>query len=155
MLKKATVALCASAIAATAVFADGHAGPYDGQIKARKALMQLYGHNMGILGGMARGKMEYDADAASAAAGNLAALATINQMSMWPAGSDSFDNDNTRALPDICENFADVGAKGAAFSDAAIAMAAAAGNGLESLQAAMGPLGGSCGSCHKAYRKPE
>ena len=34
------------------------------------------------------------------------------------------------------------------------AMQAAAGGGLESLQGAIGPLGGSCGGCHDGYRQP-
>jgi len=34
-------------------------------------------------------------------------------------------------------------------------MADAAGFDLASLQAAMGPLGGACSDCHKAYRAPE
>ena len=39
-----------------------------------------------------------------------------------------------------------------ALSEAAAAMETAAGQGLESLQGAMGPLGGACGACHEDYR---
>ena len=35
------------------------------------------------------------------------------------------------------------------------AMEQAAGGGLDSLKAAIGPLGASCGGCHKAYRQPK
>jgi cytochrome c556 len=49
----------------------------------------------------------------------------------------------------------DVGAKAKAMSDAATAMQAAAGTGLEPLKAAMGPLGASCGDCHKSFRVPQ
>ena len=34
-------------------------------VVARQSHMQLYAHNLGILGGMAQGKMDYDADAAA------------------------------------------------------------------------------------------
>lgn len=124
-------------------------------IKARQSLMQLYAFNLGTLGAMAQEKMPYDAQAAAVAAGNLAALTKLDASAMWPGGSDSASAEGTRALPGIWENFPDVGAKAGALTTAADAMAAAAGTDLASLQAAMGPLGGACGGCHKAYRAPE
>ena len=144
------------AIAATAVFAASHVGPFDGAIKARQSHMRLNGHNLGILGAMAKGNVDYDADAASAAAAaaNLAALSRMSHNGYWPAGSDSDAMDNTRALPALWGNFPDVMTKVGALAEAAGAMESAAGNGLEALQAAMGPVGGACGACHKAYRKP-
>jgi len=63
--------------------------------------------------------------------------------------------DGTRALPALWENFPDLMTKGKALADAAAGMADAAGTDLASLQAAMGPLGGACSACHKAYRAPE
>ena len=50
---------------------------------------------------------------------------------------------------------ADVQSKGMALAAAADAMAAAAGNGLDSLRGAMNGLGGACAACHKAYRQPQ
>ena len=44
-------------------------------VEARQSLMHLYAFNLGLLGGMAKGEIEYDAEAAGAAASNLAALA--------------------------------------------------------------------------------
>lgn len=156
MIKKITMATAGLAIATTAVFAASHAGgPFDGQITARQSHMKLYAHNIGILGGMAKGAIEYNADTASVAAANLASMASMSQATYWPQGSDSFDNENTGALPEIWENFPDVGAKGKALADATAAMSAAAGNGLADLQAAIGAVGGACGACHKVYRKPQ
>jgi len=155
MIKKIAAATITLTIAATAVFAASHAGPFDGAITARQSHMRLYGHNIGVLGGMAQGKIGYDADAAAAAAGNLLALSKLNQSTYWPVGSDSFDNANTRALPALWDNFGDVGKKATDLIAAAAAMDAAAGGGLGALQAAMGPLGGACGACHKAYRQPK
>lgn len=156
MFKKFTMAAAGLSLAATAVFAASHAGgPFDAAIGARQSHMKLYAHNLGILGGMAKGAMEYDAAAASAAAGNLAALAAMNQMTYWPPGSDSFDNENTDALPAIWDNFADVAEKGAALAAATQAMAGVAGNGLEAVQGAIGNIGQACGGCHKKYRKPK
>ena len=123
-------------------------------VKARKALMQLYGYNISQLGAMAKGDVDYNADAALAAAGNLVTLSNINQSAMWPQGTDSENSASSRALPAIWTNFPDVAAKGKAFADAALAMEAAAGTDLASLQSAMGALGASCSGCHKPYRGP-
>jgi len=46
-------------------------GPYDKAIKARQAMFQLYSFNIGILGAMAKGDRDYDADVAREAAENL------------------------------------------------------------------------------------
>ena len=156
MIWKLTAAAVGLALASSAVFAASHGGgPFDAAIKARQAHMQLYAHNLGILGGMAKGAMDYNADLATVAATNLATLATLNQMTYWPEGSDSFDNENTAALPKIWDNFPDVAKKGQALAEATAAMQAAAGNGLDALRAAIGPVGEACGACHKAYRKPK
>ena len=156
MFKKAIIATAAAAIAATAVIADGHIDPaISGAIKARQSHMQLYAHNIGILGGMAKGATDYDSEKASIAAANISTLATINQSSYWPQGSDAGSVEGTRALAAIWQNFPDVGAKAGALVDASDSMAAAAGTDLAALQVAMGALGGACGGCHKAYRQPE
>lgn len=150
MFKKIAISAVAVAIASTAVIAQN--GDFSGAIKARKAQMYLYQHNLAILGGMAQGKIEYDADAASSAASNLASLVNLNQSTYWPAGSDSASVEGTRALPAIWEDFPGVMEESNKLIEAAAAMETAAGGGLESLQGAIGPVGGACGSCHKAYR---
>ncbi|WP_299353152.1 cytochrome c [uncultured Shimia sp.] len=124
-------------------------------VTARMAIMQLYANNLGQLGAMAKGNVEYSADAATAAANNLGLLVQLDQSTLWPAGTDTDSISNTRALPEIWQNFPDVMAKGKALSEAVTAMQAAAGTDLASLQGAMGALGGACGACHKAYRAPE
>ena len=54
-------------------------GPHDKAIKARQAMFQLYSFNIGILGAMAKGEREYDADVAREAAENLQAAANLGQ----------------------------------------------------------------------------
>ena len=66
---------------ASLAFAGGHEG--NPAVAARKAHMDLYSFNLGMLGAMAKGETEYNADAAKAAAGNLAALAQLNQSAYW------------------------------------------------------------------------
>ena len=116
--------------------------------------MQLYSFNLCILGAMAQAKIDYDADAAQAAADRLAALATMNQGAYWLPGSDSDSLEGSRALPAIWEPGSKAGEIGAAMAEAAMAMQAAAGTGLEGVQANMRALGGACGACHEDYRKP-
>jgi cytochrome c556 len=114
----------------------------------------LYSFNLNILGGMAKGEVDYDAEAASAAAANLAAVSKLNQMAYWPPGTDSESVDGSRTLAKAWDNVPDLIEKGTALATAASAMEAAAGTDLASLQSAMGPLGGTCSACHKAYRVP-
>lgn len=143
---------CGAAVAGSA-FAGGHAG--NPAVSARKAHMQLYSFNLGTLGAMAKGEVEYDADAASAAAGNLAALAALSQRGYWVPGTSSDDlPDESRALPAIWEEGSKAGEIGASFAEAAAALAAVAGDGKDAMAGAIGPVGKGCGDCHEGYRKP-
>ncbi len=147
-------AILAAATVAPALPLSAQEPDFKPQITARKALMQLYAFNIGQLGAMAKGSAPYDAAAAAAAANNIATLARLDDSAMWPAGSDNFSTEGTRAMPELWDDMADLRQKGMALAEAADAMAAVAGNGLDALRAAMGPLGGTCSACHKAYREP-
>ena len=150
-----TLSLIAGAAALTLgsmAIADGHAD-VDPAVKARQAHMQLYAHKLGVLGGMAQGKIDYDAATAQAAADNMVALGAINQTSYWPAGTDTDSIEGTKTLPALWDNLDNVMAINADFVAAADAMSAAAGTDLASLQAAIGALGGTCSACHREYRQ--
>ncbi len=144
------------AVLSVVIFSGGaSAQDAEGAVKARKALMQVYSHYLGTLGGMAKGEIEYDAEAAGAAAASLAALSGLDQSNLWPQGSDNVAlGEATRALPAIWTTYPAVTESGEAFGKAAAAMAEVAGTDLASLQAAMKDLGASCGGCHKSYRQP-
>lgn len=126
--------------------ADGHEA--DPAVKARQAHMQLYAHNLGILGGMAQAKIDYDAELAQIAANNLAAVASLDETTYWVDGT----AEGTKARPAIWENMDDFMAKQDGMTAAAAAMAEVAGTDLASLQGAMGDLGGACSACHREYR---
>ncbi|MFK7993938.1 MAG: cytochrome c [Granulosicoccus sp.] len=138
-------------ISYTSVAADG---PFDKAIKARQAMFQIYGFNIGLLGAMAKEKMPYDAAIAAEAAANLNAAANLGQSQMWPPGSDNATagNATNRALPALWETYPAAVEKGDALKEAAAAMAAVAGDGLGALQGAMGDLGASCKGCHDDFR---
>ena len=134
-----------------------HAGGHEGNpaVKARQAHMQLYGFNLGILGAMAKGEAEYNADAAQAAADRLASLATMNQWAYWTPGTSTEElGSETRALPAIWQDGSKAGEIGGQMAEAAVALAAVASDGQAALGPALGPVGGACGACHKAYRGP-
>ncbi|MGI9391113.1 MAG: cytochrome c, partial [Boseongicola sp.] len=125
-----TAAFTASASLA---LAGGHGG--NPAVKARKAHMQLYQHNVAILFGMAKGEVDYDADAASAAANNLATLSGgISQRTYWAPGTSNADlGEETRALPAAWESGSKAGEIGGQMADASAKLAAVAGDGLEAL----------------------
>lgn len=129
--------------------------PFEKEIEARKAHMQVVKYNMGILGAMAKGKREYNAELADAVAKNLHSAAAMNNMTMWPKGSDNSVEgleELTKSKPEMWADDSEVGDKHMAWVKASENMSAAAGQGLGSLKEAMGPLGKSCKGCHKAYK---
>jgi len=156
-MRKFSFALAGAAIAATVAgtpaFADGD---LEKAIAARNAQMTLYSWNLGMLGAMAKGTVEYDAAKASAAASNLAALAALDGQGMWPEGSDSFAMEGkTRAMPEIWTTYPAIAEKGKALETAAAKLAEVAGNGLDALKGGIGDVGKACGACHKQFRMPK
>ena len=151
-LVKVVSAVSLAALVAMPVAAEQ---PFEKEIEARKAHMQVVKYNMGILGAMAKGKREYNAELAEAVANNLYAAASMNNMTMWPQGSDNSVaglEDLTKSKPEMWAADSKVGEKHEAWVKASEQMVSAAGQGLDSLKNAMGPLGKSCKSCHKAYK---
>lgn len=138
----------ALAIPTVALAAD----PVQDTIEARQGFYKLLGANMGVLAGMAKGEIDYDAAAAQTAADNMGTLTMYNVGHLYMPGTSNAESDKTRALPKIWEDFPGVQEKGAAFVDAVKAMQAVAGAGKDQMAGAMGALGGSCKGCHDTYR---
>jgi len=156
MKKTILVTLATVAIGATTfvTFAQDEF-PFQNQIEARQAFMNVYRFNLGMLGAMAKGDMPYDAAQATDAANNLLAAAKMSNGAMWPAGSDMSAAglaDLTAAKPEIWSDMSDVGEKHGALTTALEAMAAAAGDGLGALRSNMGAVGDGCKGCHEPFR---
>ena len=153
---KRVVTSLAVALALVVTAGPSIAEEFKKEVNARKSLMQVYAFNIGILGAMAKGKMPYDADVASAAADNLYAAVSMKNPTMWPKGS---GNDalgkKTRAKPEIWTTYPKVSEKSKEMKDAAARMASVAGNGLDAVQANMKALGEGCKGCHKPFRAPK
>lgn len=128
--------------------------PYASHLKARQGFMSINSFNIATLGGMARGNIDYDAEAAQTAADNIAAMAGVDTRPFWPEGSDNGAlGDRTRALPAIWEDPEGFGEAWMAYRTAAAGMAEVAGGGLDALRGGIGTLGESCGGCHEDFRQ--
>jgi cytochrome c556 len=151
-MKKTTTVL-----AALAIFAGSQAvaQDFDMPVKARQGQFSILAINLGILGGMAKGETEYDAEAAQTAADTIVAVSGVNQAPLWPAGSDSMSIDGTRAMPAIWDNLPDVLDKWSAMGEQAQTLQQVAATGREAVGPALGQLGGTCKACHDDYREPE
>ncbi len=153
MMSRKIILAAACAALAFPAFGGGHGGA-PAEVKARQAHMQLYSFNLGLLGDMAKGNVDYDAGAAQAAADNLAAVTSLDQSRYWAPGTDNASIEGTRALPAIWEKVPDVVKISQDLTAAAQGLAEVAGNGQEALGPALGPVGNACSACHKAYRQP-
>ena len=135
------------ALALVGTVAIAKEGVKDPIVKARQDLMATQGMNMKVLGGMAGGKVPFDAAAAEAAKAAIVATSAEIGAKFKPQATDPV----TEAKPEIWTNWADFEAKAMALNAAATALDTSS---LEGVQAGMEGLGGACGACHKAYRIP-
>jgi len=101
---------------------------------------------------MVRGKMDYDAELAQAAAKNLSLAAQMNNGSMWPQGSDMDSVSNTVAKAGIWTTWPKAGDYFGDLASASAELEGKAGNGLDDLKSAMKAVGKSCSGCHKEFR---
>lgn len=153
-MSRLLIAAAAASMAFTGL-ATAQDAPFKMEIAARQGIMAYRAIQMGTLGGMAKGGIPYDAVAAQKAADNLLTSVTLDASMLWPPGSDNAANPDSTALAAIWAEGSTIGDKAKAMADAATAMQAAAGTGLDPLKAAIGPVGGACGDCHKAFRVPD
>ncbi len=158
---KKNLAILATAAAVITVsigttFAQSDKGPFHAEITARKSVMQVAKFNIGILGAMAKGKRDYDAQLAANSAYNLHLAALMQNGAMWPKGSDTSNaalKIKTTAKPEIWDNFPQVGKHHKAWTESSEKLSKVAGNGLDALRGAIGPVGKSCKGCHDDFRQ--
>ena len=130
----------------------------DKAIKARQSMMQLLAFNLGSLGAMVKGEMEYDAEKAGKYAADLKAVAALSQTGMWPEGTAMEDEGmkgKTWAKKDAWTTYPEVTKKNEALVEATAKMAEAAGGGVDAMKGAIGAVGASCKGCHESFRAPK
>jgi cytochrome c556 len=123
-------------------------------IKARQGEMQLRAFNAGPLFGMAKGKIEYNAELASKLAGNLKLMLDLDNGRAWAKGSDNEAYPGkTTALPKVWTTYPEISEYGKKYASAVKDLAAVAGTGADALKSKMGALGKSCKGCHDEFRE--
>lgn len=148
-MRKLILATLVAAVPATMVLAQSA----EDSVKARQGFFQLISFELGGLGAMAKGDVEYDAEVASAHAADLAALTSLHITDYFAPGTSNEDlPGKTRALPVIWEDMGGFTEKLDGLTAAVANMSEAAGGGLDALRPAMGQLGGACKACHDNYR---
>ncbi|MBW6507588.1 MAG: cytochrome c [Rhodobacteraceae bacterium] len=124
-------------------------------IEQRQAFFKLVGLYYGPMRTTDRGDAEYNAEAISAAAANLALLVQLDQSKLWVPGADRSFSEVSATLPKASE---EPEAVAKLRNDLALAVAALvpeAGKGLEAFKAAYKPVADSCAACHDTYRYSE
>jgi cytochrome c556 len=123
-------------------------------VKQRQAAMTLQGKYMGPLGGMAAGKVPYNADTV---AFNAAMLDALSRMP-WDGFAESTKGVTvkTAALPTIWSEAGKFKAAQENFQNAVQALVRVSRGGDEAAQkAAIGTVGKACGACHQEFREKQ
>lgn len=149
MKKIASFVLAACAVAFAVPAAAQFAKPEDA-VKYRKNALFVMQQNFGRIAAMAAGKAPFDAKVAA----DSAAIAEFVGKLPWAAFGEGTDKGDTRAKPEIWKE----PAKFKEYADKMQAemskLAAAAKTGsLDSIKTAVSATGGTCKTCHDAYRK--
>ncbi len=153
MISKACLLVIGITLSASAYSARD---PLENAIKARQGEMQLRQFNLGPLFGMAKGKIDYDAEMANKLAGNLKLMLDLDNGRAWAQGSDNENYaDKTRALPKIWTTYPEIADYGKKFAMAVNEMAAVAGDGRDALKSKLGAVGKSCKGCHDEFREKQ
>jgi cytochrome c556 len=129
-----------------------HAQTADRAIKYRQGIMQAQGWHMGVLGGMAKGTRPYDKDVAMRSAKYVNHLLEMPWEGFTP-GSET--GAPTRAKPEIWKDKAKFDKYAQDAQAESVKFAATAGNGLDALRAAIGPMGRACNNCHDDFQNKE
>jgi cytochrome c556 len=142
-------ALSAALCAGVALSASAQVKP-DVLVKQRNAAMTLQGKYFGPLGGMAAGRVPFNAEVVARNAGYLEALSHMP----WDGFDASTSGEKTKALPEVFSDAAGFKAAGENLQNAVGKLAAASKGGNEAaIKAAIGDVGKACGGCHDKYRQ--
>jgi len=144
-------AVFATALVAMAGAASAELTPEQAEraVETRQSVLHLMGWNMGPLAGMARGRIDYDAELAETSATRMVAL-TGMMADAFAADTRGIDV-TTEALDVIWEQPEEFAARIEATIEASKALLTSTGDEA-ALREAVGNLGSTCGSCHDDFR---
>jgi len=119
-------------------------------VEYRQGVMNILAWNTKIIGGMLKGKTEYDAEKIKTAAKDIASAASLDIIAGFPEDS---EHEDSAALADIWLDYENFEQKMADFKSAADNMHTAAQSGDKmAVGNAMKDLGKSCKGCHKPFK---
>ena len=121
----------------------------DDPIAIRQASMEKVGAASKLLGNMAKGKTEYNAETAQNALTEIRDAVVIF-IENFPEGSDT---GKTEAAPNIWEDMEGFQAASMKFIKDAEEAIEPAGENLDGLKASFGKVAANCKSCHQVYRE--
>jgi cytochrome c556 len=119
-------------------------------VKQRQAAMTLQGKYFGPLGGMAQGKVPYNADIVQR---NAAYLEVLTKMP-WDGFDPSTSKEKTAALPAVFTDTAKFKQAADRLQNEVSQLVAVSKSGDEAaVKAQIGAVGKACGSCHESFRE--
>lgn len=121
-------------------------------VKQRQAAMTLIGKYFGPLGGMAQGKVPFNAQVAQR---NADYLATLSQMP-WDGFDPSTAKEKSRAKPELFKEPQKVKETAERMQSEVKKLQSVAKGGDEgAIKAQIGAVGKACASCHDTYREKQ
>jgi cytochrome c556 len=150
MNKKLFTAVLALALGAGYTLNAAAQAKPDVLVKQRQAAMTLQGKYFGPLGGMAQGKVPYDANIVARNAGYLEVLSKLP----WDGFNASTQGEKSAALPEVWKDAAGFkAAQDKLESEVGKLVAATKGGNEAAIKTAIGDVGKSCGGCHEKFRE--
>ena len=141
-MKKLAIITVAISMSGATIHAHSVENPL---VQKRMDVMKEIKGAMGVLGGMAKGAIAFDATAAGAAQNTL-----VEQSGMVAATFEANQTDpKSEALPAIWENW-DTFVEMA--EDLTFAAEGLDASSLDGVRSGLGNIGASCGACHKKFR---
>ena len=148
MNQKALIAAATALLLSTGALAEENRA-----VKYRQATMTLIGANFAPIGAMLKGEMPWSTEAAQRFSADLAAVAGVDQMRGYPAGS---EGGHTKAKPEIWLDIDTFKEKMDAFQSAAAKLGEAGATGDKgAIAAAFKDAAETCKGCHKEYKSKE
>ncbi len=124
----------------------------DTLVKQRQAGMVLIAKYFGPLGGMAAGRVPFDA----AVVTRNAAILDVLSKTPWDGFAPSTSGEKSASLPAVFSDGAKFKEAGDRMQTAVSALVTASKGGNEAnIKAAIGDVGKTCGSCHDSFRQKQ
>jgi cytochrome c556 len=146
-------ALIAAALGTATMLASGTAlaqAKPETLVKQRQAAMVLIGKYWGPMGGMAQGKVPFNADTVKRNTGYLQALSAMP----WDGFNASTKDVKTRALPAVFSDTAKFKEAQDRFTGEVSKLATTVAGGDEAaIKSQLATVGKTCGGCHESFRE--